>query len=119
MRLERKRDLELDRRKGLAIKTIVALIWFGLCFAAAYFLVNWLLESETITYGFFYSRFQIPRSVSQEFILIGLMFAIVFLIQFFVVIGYAFASPIGRLRPGKPSVETREPDPNADHYDYR
>lgn len=119
MRLERKRDAELAKRKGLAVKTIIALFWFGLCFAAAYYLVNWLLESETITYGFFYSRFSIPRTVDEEFIRFGLMFVIVVLIQFFVLIGYAFASPTGRLRPGDPSLTSREPDPDADRYDYR
>lgn len=118
MRLERKHDAELAKRKGMAIKTIAALIWFGLCFTAAYFLVNWLFDSEILSIGLIYNRLHIPRTISEEFIRAGLMILIVFLIQFFLLVGYAFASPIGRTRPGDPSLESREPDPNADRYDY-
>jgi hypothetical protein len=118
MRLERKREAELAKRKGLAFKTILAVIWFGLCFAAAYFLVNWLFDSEILTIGAIYNRLRIPRTVSEEFIRAGLMVLIVFLTNFFVLIGYAFASPLGRVRPGKPSLRSQEADPNAERYDY-
>lgn len=119
MRLERKRQAELAQRKGLAVRTIIAVIWFGLCFVAAYFIVNWLFESETVTLGFFYGRLHIPTSVSEGFIRAGLMVVIVLLIQFFVLLGYAFASPVGRIRPGDATLRSSEPDPNADQYDYR
>ncbi len=119
MRIERKRDAELAKRRGMALKTIIAVIWFGLCFVAAYYIVNWLFDSETLTLGFFYGRLHIPTSISEDFIRFGLMLVIVFLIQFFVLIGYAIASPTGRSRPGDPTLKSRDPDPNADRYDYR
>jgi hypothetical protein len=118
MRLERKRDAELAKRKGLALKTIIAVIWFGLCFTAAYFFVNWLIDSDILTIGAIYNRLRIPRTVSEELIRAGLMFLTVFLMNFFVLIGYAFASPLGRVRPGNASLRSREIDPNADRYDY-
>jgi hypothetical protein len=118
MRLERKRDAELAKRKGLAIKTILALVWFGLCFAAAYYLVNWLFDSDILTIGAIYNRLRIPRTVSEEFIRFGLMVLIVFLMNFFILVGYAFASPLGRVRPGKPSLRSPDLDPNADRHDY-
>ena len=119
MRLQRQRDAELAKRKGLAIRTVAAVIWFALCFIAAYFIVNWLFESETVTLGFFYYRLHLPTSISEGFIKAGLMIVIVVLIQFFVLLGYAFASPIGRIRPGDATLRSPEPDPNVDHYDYR
>lgn len=119
MRIERKRDAELAKRKGMTIKTIIALIWFGICFVAAYFLVNWLFDTDLITHNMFYNRLFIPRSVSKEAIDIGFMVLIVIVIQFFVVLGYAFASPTGRLRPGRATLHSRDPDPNADHFDYQ
>ena len=118
MRLERKHDAELEQRRGLAIKTIIALIWFGLCFTAAYFLVNWQFDSDILTTGAIYNRLRIPTTVGEDFIRIGLMVLIVFLMNFFVLVGFAFASPLGRVRPGKPSLRSREVDPNADRYDY-
>jgi hypothetical protein len=119
MRLERKRDAELARRKGMTLKTIIALLWFGLCFIAAYYMVNWLFDTEVIRTSFFYSRLLIPRSVNQATIRAAMMVLTVILIQFFVLLGYAFGSPLGRVRPGRPTMRSREPDPNADHYDYR
>ena len=117
MRLERKRDAELARRRGLTIKTIIAVIWFGLCFIGAYYLVNWLADSGIVTINALYNRLHIPRTVSEEVVRAGLMILIVVLINFFVLLGFAFASPIGRLRPGKPTVSSRDSDPNADSYD--
>ncbi len=119
MRLERKRDVELAGRKGMALKTIIALIWFGLCFVVAYYTVNWLFDTEILRPSIIYNRLLIPRTVSEDIIRIALMILIVILIQFFVLLGYAFASPLGRLRPGKPSLRSREPDPNADDYGNR
>ncbi len=119
MRLERQRETELAKRKGLTGRTILAVIWFILCFIAAYFIVNWLFDSETVTLGFFYNRLRIPLSVSEGFIRAGLMVVIVFLIQFFILLGFAFASPTGRIRPGDATLRSSEPDPNADQYDYR
>jgi hypothetical protein len=119
MRLQRKRDAELAKRRGLAIRTIIAVIWFILCFVAAYYIVNWLFDSGTVTLGFFYNRFFIPTSVSEGAVRAGLMVVIVILIQFFVLLGFAFASPLGRIRPGDATLRSPEPDPNADQYDYR
>ena len=119
MRLERQRDAELERRRGLALRTIIAVVWFGLCFIAAYYIVNWMFDSDTVSLGFFYHRLLIPTSVSEGVIKAGLMIIIVVLIQFFVLLGYAFASPIGRIRPGDASLRSPDPDPNVDRYDYR
>jgi hypothetical protein len=51
--------------------------------------------------------------------MIGLMVVFVVIINFFVLLGYAVASPVGRRHPGTPSMYSQEPDPDDRKYDYR
>lgn len=119
MRLDDKHEAEIAKRKGLTIKTILAISWLGLCFAAAYYITDWLFESGTVTYNFFYTRLFIPRSIPEEIIQIGLMVVIVVIVQFFVLVGYAFANPMARRRPGTPTSYSPNPEPESSQYDYR
>ncbi|GMQ79565.1 MAG: hypothetical protein BMS9Abin02_2167 [Anaerolineae bacterium] len=119
MRIEMKRDRELAKRKGNARRTIVGIGWLALCFTVAYFLSEWLFEQEILDINFFYSRLLIPRTVNEIFVQIGFMAVIVILMQFLILIGYAFSSPIGRMRPGRASPYSRDPDLDDHRYDYR
>jgi len=119
MRIEMKRDRELAKRKGNARRTLVAILWIALCFGAAYLITEWLFDQEIVNMNFFYSKFMIPRSVDEFFVRLGFMAVIVIVMQFFILIGFAFSSPIGRMRPGRASAYSREPDPNDHRYDYR
>ena len=119
MRLDMQRDQVLAKRKGLARKTIVAFIWIGLCFVAAYFVLEWLVTNEVISYRFFYSRLFVPQTVDQELLQLGLMVMIVVIINFFVLIGYGLISPAGRRRPGTPSPYSQDPDPDDGSIHYR
>ena len=119
MRLEAKREAEVAKRKGLAFRTIVAIIWLGICFILAYLFVGWLKENEYLQVGFFYNSLFIPRTISEDLVWLGFTFVLVIIMQFFLLLGYAFFSPEGRLRTGTPSVKARNPDPLDKKYDYR
>lgn len=119
MRLDAQREHELEKRKGLAGRTILALIWLAICIGAAYFLVNWLLETERLRMSFFYFQLHIPQTVSQEFLVAGSILVVVLIINFFVLVGYGLVSPIGRRHPGTPSRYSPDPDPDDRKYDYR
>lgn len=119
MRLDMKKDAELAKRKGTARKTILAVLWLALCVAVAYFITEWLFESGTITTGFFYNQLYIPSTVDELFIRIGFIVVLVIIMQFFVLLGYAFSSPQGRTRPGNATAYSKNPDPNEGKYDYR
>lgn len=118
MHLDMMREEQARRRKGLAIRTIVAVTWLAFCFVIAYFLTGWLDEQGYLTTEFFYNQLFIPRTVDETIVRIGFMAVIVLIMQIFVLIGYAFSSPAGRLRTGTPSAEARDPDPTANKYDY-
>ena len=111
MRIDIKHDAELAKRKGLPGRTIVATVWLIMGFVIAYFLTNWLFESELISPNFFYNQLFIPRTVDEGIIRVGLMATIVVAMQFFMLIGFAVASPTARARPGTPTPFAKDPDP--------
>lgn len=119
MRLDAKRQREAARRQGLALRTVLAVIWLGLCFVAAYYLTTFLFENELLTFRFFRVQLRIPFEISDTAIMIGLMVVIVVIINFFVLVIYGLFSSTGRRRPGTPSMYSAEPDPDDRTYDYR
>ena len=119
MRLDAKRERELQKRKGFTARTIGAIIWLVICVTAAYFFVKWLFETDILHTGFFYFQLHIPRWVSEEILVAGTVLVIVMIINFFVLIGFALVSPIGRRKPGTPSMYSSDPDPDDRKYDYR
>lgn len=119
MRLDAKRDRELARRKGLALRTVLAVIWLGICIVGTYYLVQYLFENEWLTMGFFRGRLFIPHEISDTAIIIGLVVVIVVIINFFVLLLYGLFSPTGRRRPGQPSMYSADPDPDDHKYNYR
>jgi hypothetical protein len=118
MRLDAKRERELNRRKGLATRTIAAVIWLAICIGAAYFFINWLFETERLRMSFFYGPLHIPTWVSEGWIIAGSVLVIVIIVNFFVLIGYALVSPNAKRKPGTPSMYSSDPDPDDKKFDY-
>jgi hypothetical protein len=116
MRLDRQREEAAAKRKGMAVKTILGAIWLGLCFAAAYYFVGWLFETGELRPSFFWNQLFIPRWVTADWIHIIAAALIVVVMNFFVLLGFGFSSRTGRIRPGTPSLKSRNPDPLDKHY---
>ena len=119
MRLDAQRDRKMAKRKGLAKRTIIALIWLGLCILFAYFLTNSLFENEYLNYRWFHSVLFVPWDWDDWVIFAGVVAFIVFVMNFILLIGYAFFSAVGRRRPGSASLYSSDPDPEDKRYDYR
>ena len=119
MRLDAKRERELSRRSGFARRTILAVVWLAISFGLAYLVVTMLIDNELLTYNFVYNRLFVPREIPTTAILIGLMVVVVIIMNFFVLVGYALVSPVGRRRPGTPSMYSQDPDPDDQKYNYR
>jgi len=111
MRIERQREKELAKRKGNTGRTILGVIWLGLCFAAAYIFMGWLFDTGQLRPSFFWNQLFIPRSVSADALQIIAAIVIVIIMNFFVLLGFGFSSRTGRTRPGTPSLKSRNPDP--------
>lgn len=119
MRLEKKRQAEFEKRKGTAKRTLAMGIWLVVSFVVAYLVSSWLITSNTISVDFFYDNLSIPESVSAGTITIALTIVLVILLQFLIYVGYAFASPEARKRTGQPTVDSKDPDPYDNKFDYR
>jgi hypothetical protein len=118
MRLEIQREEAVAKRKGTAVKTIFGVIWLGICFAAAYYLIGWLFETGELSPNFFWTQLFIPRQVTADWIQVLAAFIVVIVMNFFLLIGYALTSSLGRTRPGTPTLHSRNPDPLDKKYNY-
>lgn len=110
MRIEMKRDAETAKRKGLANRTVFAVIALIVGFVLSYVVATYLFNNEILTYNFFYNQLFIPKTVSEDIIRFAVAFVMVFVLQFFAIIAYAIASPEARVRPGTPTAIAQDPD---------
>ena len=101
MNLEKKKEAEIREREGMTGRTIIMLIALFIAGVIAYFLASYLFDASVLTYGMFYDAFSVTRSQVPEWVFLGaVMLILVFLMMFFVFIGFAFASPEGRQKSG-------------------
>ena len=113
MRLDKIHERELARRRGRTGRTIIQLIWFGISFVIAYFASEWLFASGIFTPQMAYAG-GVPRALPEWVIQGIIMLLIVFVMQFFLLLGFMVANPRGRRRSGRPNLSSRNPDPNDD-----
>ena len=118
MRLDAQKERELEKRKGFAGRTILAVIWLVICIGIGYFLINWLFEENYLNMGFFYGQLRIPPAIPEWVIIVASIVVIIVIINFFVLLGFAFFSPSGRRRPGTSYMYSSDPDPDDKKYDY-
>lgn len=116
MRLEKKHDEMLAKRKGLTGRTLIQGIWLLISFAVAYFLANYLIDEGVLSYQQFYNQLSLPRTVPEEAILFGIMFLIVFVMQFVMIFSFILFAPEGRRKLGNPTLKSRNKDPFDEHY---
>ena len=110
MWIDKKRQAETAKRKGLSARTAVVIVLLVLGFAAAWLLTSWLLSSGKMSIDLFYNDLGIPRTVSQNTIQIVFTLIIVFALQFLAVLGFAMANPEARQRSGRPTAVAQNPD---------
>ena len=111
MRIEMKREAELQKRKGQTWKTIVAIVWLILSFVGAYFLTNWLIAQDYLELAYIYQNLRVPGTISETILTLGISFVIFIAIQFVVLIFMAIFSPQAKRKSGVPRADTDDPDP--------
>jgi hypothetical protein len=116
MRLEKKQDEAIAKRKGLTGKTIAQVIWFLATGALAYFFTNFLFSEGLINANTFYNQLLIPRSVPVLGLKLIMVLGLVIIMQIIFSIGYILASPEGRRRTGEASLHSRNKDPFDDRF---
>jgi hypothetical protein len=114
MRLEKRREQELAKRKGNTGRTIAIVIWLGISFVIAYFLTRMLFDQGYISYQIMYNEMYIPRAVPEWGLQFLIMFIIVSVMQMLFYVAYFIASPEGQQRTGDPTLKSRNKDPFDD-----
>lgn len=110
MLIDMKRAAEVNQRKGLTGRTVVAMTWFAFCLIFSFLFVNWLLASGTMDNAFVYGEVGVPTSVSMDVVRLvstAMMFGA---LQFIAIIIFAMISPQARVRPGRPTATAQAPD---------
>ncbi len=117
MRLEQKRDEEINKRKGLTGRTIVMVIWLGISIAIAYFLTEYLQNEGYLDINnLMYNQIGLPRSIPEWAAQLIIMFGIVVVFQIIFWLGFIWFTPEGRRRTGDASMVSRNKDPFSDQY---
>lgn len=127
MRLERKNEEELARRKGMSTRTIIQTIWLSISIAVGYFIARLLFANGVMSPNVFrdvivdFMRAVFRQSISRGDIPVWVgwaifIFLIVVVMQFFFLMGFALVSAEGRRKSGTPSLHSRVKDPFDDRY---
>ena len=118
MNLEKKKEAELREREGMTGRTIIMVMAFIIAGVVAYFLTTYMFDQDILTYGMFYDTFSVTRAQVPEWVFLGVVvFLLVLVMMFFVIVGFAFASPDGRRKSGKPSMHSMNKDPLDNPFD--
>jgi hypothetical protein len=118
MRIDRIREAELKQRKGSSIRMIIQLVWLGISGVIAYFLSSYIINNTDLTLAFFRNNFFIPPTIPDWVIHAAFVVILVFLMQAIFFVGYAFGSPEGRVKTGRPRADSRNPDPFDEDRPY-
>lgn len=116
MRIDRQREEELARRKGLTTRTIIQGTWLLISIIATYLFIRYLMAAGSLSYDLLYNRLLVPRWVPEWALLAALILLGVIILQFFFFLAYAIFSPEGRAQTGRPTAYSRNPDPFEDDY---
>ena len=116
VRIQKQKEHELARRRGLAGRTIVQSVWLITSGIVGYLLLRMLFAEGYLSYAFFYGDLGIPTAIPRAVILGALVLIVMVIMQFFLVFGFTMMSPQGRARTGKPTAHSRNPDPLEREY---
>ncbi|MDX1615303.1 MAG: hypothetical protein R3300_13395 [Candidatus Promineifilaceae bacterium] len=119
MRLERKKEAELARRKGNAVRTIIMLLWLLFSGLVAWGITEWLQESGTLTIQRVRTYLFLSPEIDSLWIRLGMMLIIIMAMQLVLLFVFAMFSKSARRRPGDASLYSRQKEGNVDKYDYR
>jgi hypothetical protein len=119
MRIDMKREAEVNQRRGLTWRALLSLIWLVLCLFAAYFFTGWLIENEILERGLIYGTLSLPSEFSMEIVRLVAMLIMVVGLQFIAVVLFAMITPQARVRSGKPTAVAQSVDYYERQYSRR
>jgi formate hydrogenlyase subunit 3/multisubunit Na+/H+ antiporter MnhD subunit len=114
MRIDMKREAELNQRQGLTRRTVLAIVWLFACLIGAYLVTGWLISIGLVDEALVYDTLSIPPNVSLEAVRLASTLLLAFLLQFVTVIVYAMTNPAAKQRSGLPTAAAQAPD----YYEY-
>lgn len=115
MRIDMKRQAELNQRKGLSRRTALSIVWFVLCLLCAYFFTGWLVNNGPLDSELILETLSLPPELGVLVVRGVAIILIVGTLQFLAVVVLAMMNPAARARTGQP---TATPD-SVDYYEQQ
>jgi len=119
MRIDMKRAAEVEQRKGLTWRTLLALVWFVFCVIFAVLFVNWLVSSETLDSGLVHGALAVPPTISMDIIRVTAIALMVGVMQFFAIVFFAATNPAAKVRSGVPTATAQSVDYYEKQYNRK
>jgi len=119
MRIDMKRQAELNQRQGLTWRTLLSVVWLAICLVAAYFFTGWLIDSGALSEGLIYGTLSLPPQLNWMVIRLVTMVVLVVGLQFVAVVFFAMISPHARERSGQPTARAQSLDYYEKQYSRR
>lgn len=110
MRIDMKREAEVNQRRGLTWRTVLSIVWFVVCLVFTYLFTGWLIESGTIDQGLVYGTFSLPPEINMEIVRLVVMAILMVMLQFIAVVFFAMITPQARERSGQPTAKAQSVD---------
>ncbi|MEM7800843.1 MAG: hypothetical protein AAF633_16750 [Chloroflexota bacterium] len=107
--LDRKRDAERARRKGIGGRFVFQLIWFVITIALSFWLARLVFSNGILSYTQAYGG-GIPNNWPTVVIDILLAVVIFLIFQIIFTFGFILGNPAGRRQTSKPSLTTFNPE---------
>jgi hypothetical protein len=115
MRIDMKRAAEVNERKGLTWRTLLALAWFVCCLIFAHFFTGWLVSNGTLDKGLVHGTLALPPVLNMDLARMIATPLMVGVLQFFAIIFFAMTNPAAKVRSGKPSAIAQ----SVDYYEQQ
>jgi flagellar basal body-associated protein FliL len=110
MRIDMKREAEVNQRKGLTWRTLVSVVWLVICLMVAYFFTGWLIGSGTLNESLIYDTLSLPPGLSLTIVRLLAMVILVVGLQFFAVVLFAMITPEAKEHTGRPTAKAQSLD---------
>lgn len=118
MRIDMKRQAEMDKRQGMTKRTVLTVVALLIGFVLAYLLTASLFSRGIINEELVYDQLSLPGELSMGVVRLIVAGLTTFFMWLIILLGFAIASPSARQRSGRPSATSPDPDLYDSKYHY-
>lgn len=102
MHIDKKRGGNMNRRKGLTWRPLLAAVWFVTCVICVYLVTGWLIGSQVIQADLIYASLDIAPELSAIVVRLTSTLLLVATLHYATLMFFATTKPASKTRQGRP-----------------